>query len=100
MINLGNFGERCFGLRSEVALVQLSYAIQRVDLLDRLVVADAHDAGKAQGITAGVAARMLNRIERDLEHYLGPHHARPASIGDIAVQETLRHLGDLRLAEP
>src|SRR5260370_16464169 len=76
--HLGNFGERCFGLRSEVALVQLSYAIQRVDLLDRLVVADAHDAGKAQGITAGLAAPILNRIEPALEPHPWPHAPRPA----------------------
>src|SRR5260370_8503407 len=64
--HLGNFGERCFGLRSEVAVVQLSYAIQRVDLLDRLVVPDAHDAGQAQAITARPPPRIPNPIDRDL----------------------------------
>src|SRR5438067_188611 len=53
-----------FGFLAEVAVVQLGDAVQRVDLIHWLVVADAHDARKAKSEAAVVPVRPLDRIER------------------------------------
>src|ERR1051326_766403 len=64
--SLRHLRQRHFGLLSEIPLIQLLDARESVDLLDRLVVADAHDARKAQREAAAVAARPLDRVESDL----------------------------------
>src|SRR5690242_21055579 len=43
-------------------------------LLDRLVVANPDDARKAERVPAQVTVRVLDRIERDLEHDRSEEH--------------------------
>jgi hypothetical protein len=77
------------GLLAEVAVVELGDALERVDLVDRLVVPNAHDPRKSQRVPLRCRPECLDRVERDLEHHLGPHHA--------AVSPGLgRHLEELR----
>ena len=52
---------------------------QRVDLADRLVVADAHDAREAERVAGGMAGRRLHDIERHLQDDLGTD-AMPAAV--------------------
>src|SRR2546422_6775235 len=61
-----DFGEVLCCLRAEVALVKLRHSLERVDLLDRLVVAGADDAREAQRGNARLAAPKPERSERHL----------------------------------
>src|SRR5712664_4265719 len=69
-----NFAQRFIGRSAEVPLVKFRDPLEGVDLLHRLVVADADDAWKTQRVPARMASRMLYRVERNLEHHLGSHH--------------------------
>src|SRR5262245_19389297 len=46
---------------------QSSHSLQRIDLRDRLIVADAHDAREAQRIATLVARARLHDVERHLQ---------------------------------
>src|SRR5436853_5980252 len=50
--SLSHLGKRHLRLFSEVAVIQPGHTLERVDLIHRLVVADAHDARKAKRETA------------------------------------------------
>src|SRR5713226_10478178 len=89
-----NFAQRFVCRSSEVPFVKLRNALERVDLLDRFVVADADDAWKTQRVPARMPARMLYRVKRNLEHHLGSHHPSPTSIVDGHAQESLGHICD------
>src|SRR5712691_6351316 len=65
-----NLGQRLLRRLPEVTRVQLLDAFQRVDLVDRLVVADADDAWESHGVPARVAAGPLDGVEGHLEHDL------------------------------
>src|SRR6266581_847957 len=68
--NLRHLRQGHLNLLPEVAVVQLLDPLERVDLLDRLVVSDAHDAGKPKREAAGMPVRPLDRVERHLQHDL------------------------------
>src|ERR1700674_1995748 len=73
----------------EVPLVKLRDSLQCVDLVDRLVVADPNDAGKAERVPAFVACGVLDGIERNLEHDLRIDKAPVPLIVDGDLEETL-----------
>src|SRR5215813_2418523 len=54
----------------ELFLVNLSHAVKSVDLLHRLVGADAHDSRKAQRKSAAVSAGTSHVVESHFQHYL------------------------------
>src|SRR5216683_4834492 len=97
---LGHLGQLLLCGSAEVPLVEFRDPLEGVDLLDRLVVADAHDARKTQRVAARVPARVLNRVEGYLEDDFGSHHPRPAAIVDGHTEKPLGHLGDLRIGKP
>src|SRR5260370_6354195 len=97
---LSHLGQLLLGRSAEEALVKFRDPLEGVDLPDRLVVADAHDARKTQRVAARVPARVLNRVEGDLEHDFGSHDPGPAAIFDGHTEKPLRHLGDLGIGEP
>src|SRR5579864_7499135 len=68
--------------------VDLAYAFDRIDLRGRLVVADAHDARKAQRKAALVQIAGLNDVERNLEHDPGLY-ANPVVI-IVTVRKAVR----------
>src|ERR1051326_2739263 len=95
-----NLRERDLRFLPEVAVVQLGAALERVDLVDRFVVADADDPREAQRVSAQMAPRMLDGVERDLEQNLRPDHAPVTLVLDRDLQEVLRVLRDLCVREP
>src|SRR5690348_10934689 len=97
---LGDLRERHLRLLAEVAVVELRDPSQGVDLVHRLVVADAHDAREAQRVAAQVPARMLDGVERHLEHDLGPDHASIPLVLHRHGEEFLGVLGDLGVGQP
>src|SRR5712691_6512830 len=60
--NLRHLRQGHLHLLPEIAVVQLLDAFERVDLLDRLVVADAHTAGEAKRDAAGLPVRPLASV--------------------------------------
>src|SRR5713101_8627172 len=78
-------------LLPEVAVVQLLDTLERVDLLDRLVVSDAHDPGEAKCEAAGMPVRPLDRVERHLQHDLWSDRIPVAHVADLHLQELLGH---------
>src|SRR5712691_12438398 len=86
-------------LLPEIAVVQLLDALECVDLLDRLVVADAHDAGEAKREATGMPVRPLYRVERHLEHDLWFDRVPVAHVANLHLQELLGHGRDLGVGQ-
>src|SRR6266487_4576465 len=63
-----NLAQRHFGFFAKVAFVELRDALERVDLLDRLVVANAHDAWKSQRVTAQMPGRDRKSTRLNSSH--------------------------------
>src|ERR1051325_2510 len=83
----------------ELPLVNPPHLVDRGDLLDGLVVADARDAREAQRVAGLVPRRLLDAVEGDLQHdgWLDDVH------GTVARRrrrlEVLRHAIDFRVRQ-
>src|SRR6266581_2435464 len=97
--SLCNLRQGNLSLLPEVAVVELLDALERVDLRDRLVVSDAHDAGKPKGEAAGMPVRPLYRVECHFQHDLWSDRVPVAHIANLHVQELLGHGLDLRVGQ-
>src|SRR5262245_55057145 len=84
----------------ELARVQGAQLAQGRGLARPLVVADARDAGEAQGQTRRVGRAPLDLVVGHLHHDLGADaHGVPVVAGGQAPQP-LRHLAELQIGQP
>src|SRR3954462_5673478 len=78
-------------------LVNPPHLVDRRDLLWRLVVADARDTREAEGVARLVALRLLDAVERDLEHDRRGEDGDRAVGGGGRLLEVLREALDLHV---
>src|SRR5439155_14989397 len=98
--SLCNLRQRHFCFFPEIAVVKLLDPLERVDLLDRLVVADANDAGKSKREAACMSVRPLYRVECHFQHDLRSDRVPVAHVTNLHAQELLGHRRDLGVGQP
>src|SRR5438046_424080 len=98
--SLCNLRQRHLHLLPEVAVVKLLDPLERVDLPDRLVVADANDAWESKREAACMSVRPLYRVERDFQHDLRFDRVPVAHVANLHAQELLGHRRDLGVGQP
>ena len=83
----------------DLGLVDLFDALEGVDLVEGLVVADAEDAGEAQGEAAGVAVGAHDVVEGDFEDAEGLDGAEVAVVFERVGLEPVGQFGDLGVGD-
>src|ERR1043165_5503990 len=83
----------------QLAFVNPPHLVDRGDLRRRLVVADARDAREAQRVARLVARRLLDAVERDLQHDRRLDHVHGAVARGRRLLEVLREAVDLRVGQ-
>src|SRR2546427_7813035 len=81
-------------------LVDARNVFQGIDLVGRLVVADAFDPRKPQRVAAGMARAAGDGIERDLEYDLGLHKFHATTIHHRVPAKPRGQRGDLHIRQP
>src|SRR6266513_4650122 len=98
--SLYNLRQRHLRFLPEVAVVKLLDPLERVDLPDRLVVADANDAGESKREAACMSVRPLYRVECHFQHDLWSNRVPVAHVTNLHAQELLGHRRDLGVGQP
>ena len=93
-----SYSQLSFGL--ELAGIEAAQLSQGGGLGRPLVVADARDAGEAQGEARRVGRALLDLVVRDLHHDLGPHAHGVPVVADGQPAQPLRHLAELLVGQP
>src|SRR5216110_541379 len=86
-------------LALQLPFVDTAYFVDGLYLVDRFVVADAHDARKSERVARFVARRLLDAVKRDLQDHLrlDDVHRSVSRLRDLF--EKLRELIDLDVGQ-
>src|SRR2546423_3354484 len=98
--SLCNLRQRNLGLLAEVAVIQLLDALQRVDLRNRLVVAEVHDSRESKSEAAGMPVGPLDRVEGNFQHDLWSDRVPVTDVANLHAQELRGHGRYLGVSQP
>jgi hypothetical protein len=79
--------------------IELSYAVERIDLVDGLVRAETEDSRKTKRVAPIVALRPLNSVEGYFDHYFGLDHSAKSAVFSGVLQEIVGVLANLRIRQ-
>ena len=84
---------------SNVPLVNLLDSLECVNIGDRLVQANPHDARKPERVTARMAIALLNTVEGNFYDDTRFNQAEPAVVLNGVLLEELRHFGNFDVCQ-
>ena len=84
---------------SNVPLVNLFDSLECVNIGDRLVQANPHDAWKPERVTARMAIALLNTVEGNFYDDTRFNQAEPAVVLNGVLLEELRHFGNFDVCQ-